>query len=149
MKRLSVNLNLRPQLMSNSDLLMRKTKQGPNFFKLGIRALALFQLFLAYLVLAGAGFGFETLDLSMKASGALILVFLTYLLWISSGEVRAQTKIKVALGCVAVGLLPLLLNLPELVIGNWGMRDLVLLAYFLTGVGSLLDVYYKSGKNEK
>lgn len=127
---------------------MMMTKQGPDFFKLGIRALALFQLFLAYLVLTGAGFGFETLDLSMKASGALILVFLTYLLWVSSGEVGSQTKIKVALGCVAVGLLPLLVNLPELVMGNWQSKDWILLAYFLTGSGAVLEMYWKGAGNE-
>lgn len=134
--------------MSDSDWLMRKTKQGPDFFKLGIRALALFQLYLAYLVLAGAGFGFETLDVSMKASGALILGFLTYLLWVGSGEVRIQTKIKVALGCMMVGLLPLLLNLPELVIGNWENRDWIQLAYFLTGSGAVLEIYWKGVGNE-
>jgi hypothetical protein len=76
---------------------MMKTKHGPDFFKLGIRALALFQIYLAYLVLTGAGFGFETLDLSMKASGALMLIFHTYLLWVNSGEVGSRTKLKFAL----------------------------------------------------
>jgi hypothetical protein len=127
---------------------MMKTKHGPDFFKLGIRALALFQIYLAYLVLTGAGFGFETLDLSMKASGALMLIFLTYLLWVNSGEVGSRTKLKVALGCVAVGLLPLLGNLQELVMGNWDSKDWVLLAYFLTGSGAVLEMYWKGVENE-
>lgn len=141
---------MKPRLLLTSDpfWLMMKTKHGPDFFKLGIRALALFQLYLAYLVMTGSGFGFETLDISMKAFGALILVFLTYLLWVGSGEVKIQTKLKVALGCLAVGLLPLLVNLSELVVGNWETKDWILLAYFLTGSGVVLEMYWKGERNE-
>ncbi|OOG77159.1 hypothetical protein [Algoriphagus sp. A40] len=126
---------------------MMKTKQGPDFFKLGIRALALFQLFLAYLLLIGAGFGFEALDFSMKAVGGLMLAFLTYLLWIGSGAADPRFRIRVALGCLLVGLLPLLLNLSELLVGHWGAKEWVFLAYFLTGTGAVLELYWKL-KNE-
>lgn len=125
---------------------MMRTKQWPDFYKLGIRALALFQLYIAYLVFTGAGFGLETLDVSMKAAGTLLLVFLTYLLWVSTGEVPLQLKVKVALGCLAVGLLPLLINLSELMIGNWGYKDVVLLSYFLIGCGALVNEYFKTEK---
>jgi hypothetical protein len=131
-------------MSSNPNWMMRNTKHGLNFYKLGIRALALFQIYLAYLVWIGVGFGFENLELSMKASGTLILIFLSYLLWVNSGEVGTRTMVKVALGCMAVGLLPLLGNLPELMMGNWEMKDFVLLAYFLTGLGALLDMYLKT-----
>jgi hypothetical protein len=127
---------------------MMKTKQRPDFFQLGIRALALFQIYLAYLVLLGAGFGFEGLNFTMKSSGGLILLFLSYLLWVGSGEVRRQTKLKVALGCLAVGLLPLLVNLPELVMGRWVIKDWILLAYFLTGAGAVLEMYWNAEENE-
>lgn len=127
---------------------MRKTKQVPDFFNWGIRALALFQLYLAYLVMTGTGLGFEALDLSIKASATLILAFLAYLLWVSTGEVSIQVKIKVALGCIAVGLLPLLMNLTELMIGNWILKDFVLLAYVLIGSGALINEYFKTEKNE-
>lgn len=125
---------------------MITTKQGPDFFKLGIRALALFQLFPIYLLLAGSGFGFETLDFSMKAAGALMLAFLTYLLWIGSGIADQKIRIRIALGCLFVGLLPLLPNIPELIMGNWGTIEWVLLAYFLTGSGAALEMYWKSEK---
>lgn len=127
---------------------MMKTKQGPDFFKLGIRALALFQVYLAYLLLIGAGFGFEALDFSMKATGALLLLFLTYLLWIGSGAADLRIRLRVALGCAVVGLLPLLLILPELVVGNWELRDWVLLGYFLTGSGAVLEMYWKVAGKE-
>lgn len=128
-----------------SDLigLIRRTKLRPDFFKLGIRALALFQLFLAYLLLKASGFGFEALEFSVRATGALLLLFLTYLLWIGSGSKDAQIRIRVALGCIGVGLLPLLVILPELVMGNWGTREWVLLGYFLTGSGAVLEMYWK------
>lgn len=125
---------------------MIRTKQGPDFFKFGIRALALFQLFLAYLVLTGLGFGFEFLDFSMRATGGLMLSFLTYLLWISAGTADLRIRIRVALGCLFVGLLPLLLNLPELLTGHWGAREWVFLAYFLTGTGAVLELYWKLRK---
>ncbi len=143
------NLNLRPPLTSDPNWLMMKTKQGPDFFKLGIRALALFQLYLVYFLMTGAGAELETLDFSMKATGALGLLFLTYLLWIGSGADAAQIRIRVAMGCVAVGILPLLGNLPELVIGNWETREFILLAYFLTGSGALIEMYWKGVENEK
>lgn len=127
--------------------LMRNTKQGPDFFKLGIRALALFQIYLAYLLLIG-GFGFETLDFSIRSAGSLLLLFLTYLLWIGSGAADLQIRLRVALGCAVVGLLPLLMILPELVIGNWELRDWVLLAYFLTGSGAVLEMYWKVAGKE-
>ncbi len=127
---------------------MRRTKQGLDFFKLGVRALALFQLYLAYLILIGAGFGFETLEFSIKATGALMLFFLTYLLWITSGASELQIRIRVALGCVLVGLVPLLPNLPELIMGNWETRDWILLGYFLTGSGALMEMYWKGVTNE-
>lgn len=127
---------------------MMKTKQGPDFYKYGIRALALFQIFLAYLIWVGAGFGFETLDFSMKATGALMLLFLSYLLWIGSGTADRQIRIRVALGCAVVGLFPLLLNLPELVVGNWEIKEWILLGYFLTGSGAILEMYWKVAGNE-
>ena len=122
---------------------MMRTKQGLDFYKYGIRALALFQIYLAYLILVGAGFGFETMGFSMKATGALMLLFLTYLLWIGSGAADFQIRIRVALGCAVVGLLPLLVILPDLVMGNWELREWVLLGYFLTGSGAVLEMYWK------
>lgn len=127
---------------------MMRTKQGLDFFKYGIRALALFQLYLAYLIVLGAGFGFETLDFSTKATGALMLFFLTYLLWITSVTSDLKIRIRVALGIVLVGLLPLLPNLPELIMGKWVTKDWILLGYFLTGSGAMLDMYWKEVKNE-
>lgn len=119
------------------------TKQRPDFFKIGIRALALFQVYLAYLLLIGAGFGFDTLDLSLRSIGALILVFLSYLMEISTGEVAWQFRAKVALGLVVVGLFPLLINLPDLIMGIWGQKDWVFLGYFLIGSGGFLEMYWK------
>jgi hypothetical protein len=49
---------------------------------------------------------------------------------------------------MAVGLLPLLGNLQELVMGNWDSKDWVLLAYFLTGSGAVLEMYWKGVENE-
>ncbi len=143
-----MNLNLRLRLTSDTFWLMMKTKQRPDFFKLGIRALALFQLYLTYLIWVGAGFGFETLPISMKATGALTLIFLSYLLWIESGSADQQIRIRMALGIVLVGLLPLLPNLPELIMGNWVTKDWILLGYFLTGSGAVLEMYWKE-KGEK
>jgi len=127
---------------------MSKTKQGPDFFKLGIRALALFQLCLVYFLMTGVGLGLETLDFSIKATAALMLLFLTYLLWLGSGANSSQVRIRVALGCVVVGILPLLLSLPELVLGNWQSSELFFLGYFLTGSGVLLEMYGKGVRKE-
>ncbi len=127
---------------------MTKTKQGFDFLKVGVRALALFQVYLVYILMTGAGTELDTLDFSMKATVALGLLFLTYLLWVGSGADAAQIRIRVAMGCVAVGMLPLLGILPELVMGNWDTREFIFLAYFLTGSGALLEMYWKGVGNE-
>ena len=142
-------MNLRLLLTSDPVWLMRKTKYGLELSKLGIRALALFQLYLAYLVLIGAGFGLETLEFTLKAAGALMLVFLTYLLWIGSGAEELKVRIQVALGCIGVGLLPLLANLTELIMGNWTIKEWILLGYFLTGLGAILEMYGKDLRDTK
>ncbi len=142
------NLNLRQPLTYDPDWLMMTTKHGPDFFRLGIRALALFQLCLVYFLMTGTGFGLDTVAFSMKAIAALMLLFLTYLLWLGSGATAAQVRIRVALGCVAVGFLPLLLSLPELVMGNWTVREFMLMGYLLTGLGVLLEMYWKGVENE-
>lgn len=73
----------------------------------------------------------------------LMLSFLTYLLWISTLGADPRIQIRVALGCLIVGLLPLLLNLSELLTGHWGAKEWVFLAYFLTGTGAVLELYWK------
>ena len=133
--------------MSNIDSLMRKIKQRLDFYKFGIRALALFQLYLALMMLIGSGIGVESLSYSLKTTGALLLMFSSYLLWIASITLEQHIQFRVALGIIAIGLLPLLSSLPELVVGNWGQREWAHLGFFLIGSGGLLEMYWK--QNEK
>ncbi|WP_343854616.1 hypothetical protein [Algoriphagus jejuensis] len=53
------------------------------------------------------------------------------------------------MGFVMAGVFPVLGNLPELVIGNRGTWEFILLAYFLTGSGALSEMYWIWVGNEK
>ncbi|GMQ30770.1 hypothetical protein [Algoriphagus confluentis] len=135
--------------MYDSFRMMSMTKYGPDYFKLGIRALALFQLYLAYLLGVGAGFGFETLGFTLKYAGALMLIFLSYLFWIASYRSDQYFRIRIALGLVSVGLLLLLPDLPELIMGSWTLSDWIFLGYFLIGSGAILELYRKENLKKK
>lgn len=77
-----------------------------------------------------------------------MFLFVNYMLRVSSSITNFNIKTRVTIGCILVGLVPLITNLSELISGNWVLKEWILLGYLLIGSGVVLDLYWSINKNE-